>query len=178
MLDLAVTQAYLALFILCLPVCIWVCYTDLSSMKIRNEAVYALVAIFIVAGLLVIPFGYWLWRWVSLVVVLLVGIILNQTAKFGAGDAKFAAAAAPFVAQNLLDIELALILLSLFMIATLVLHRIFRAIPAVRRATPDWTSWQRTSHVPVGVALAATLSVYLAMKAFPAFYQAFAGLIG
>lgn len=178
MLNLTVETAYLVLLVLCAPVCLYVAYTDLSRMKIPNQAVGVLLGIFVVAGLAVIPLEFWVWRWASLIVVLAIGFVLNAAAGWGAGDAKFAAAAAPFFVQKLLDLEIALILLAVFMLLTLGLHRLFRSIPAVRRMTPDWVSWNRRMHVPVGVALAATLVTYLAMKAFPGFQSAALGLIG
>lgn len=178
MMNVTVETAYTILLILCLPVCLWVAYSDLRWMKIPNKTVGVLLGIYVVAGLALIPFDYWAWRWVSLIVVLVIGFILNAAAGWGAGDAKFAAAAAPFISQKPFDIEMTLILLSVFMLATLGLHRLFRSIPAVRRATPDWVSWSRKLHVPVGVALAATLVTYLAMKAFPGFQSATFGALG
>ncbi|MFM2355599.1 MAG: hypothetical protein RLZZ528_1335, partial [Pseudomonadota bacterium] len=111
MLQLSVTQAYAALFLLCLPVGLWVIFTDLKYMKIPNQAVMALLAIFAVAGFLVIPLDAWLWRWVSAGAVLVIGILLNQFANVGAGDAKFAAAAAPFFVQKIEHLSIALVLL-------------------------------------------------------------------
>ncbi len=163
--------AYKILFLCCLPVCVWVAMTDLRSMKIPNVAVFTLLGIFVVAGLMVLPLDVWLWRWLNGIVAFGIGYALwALTRGFGAGDVKFAAAAAPFVSQNLLEIQIALILLAAYMLATLALHRLAGAIPAIRRATPGWESWNRKAHVPVGVALAATLATYLALKAFPAFY--------
>jgi prepilin peptidase CpaA len=178
MLGLSPAAAYTALFVLTLPICLWVAWSDLSRMKIPNTAVYALIAVFFFAGLAVIPLDTWLWRWASAVVVLVIGFILFAAAGWGAGDAKFAAAAAPFFAQNILEIQIALILLAVWMLGTLALHRLARSIPAIRRATPDWVSWNRRLHVPVGVALAGTLATYLALKAFPSFYSLLAGAVG
>ena len=70
---------------------------------------------------------------------------------------KFAAAAAPFFVQHLPDLEIALILLAVFMLADAGPAPAVRATPAVRRMTPDWAAGHRRMHVPVGVALAATL---------------------
>jgi prepilin peptidase CpaA len=179
MLGLSVPAAYTILFVLCLPVCLWVAWTDLTKMKIKNEASLALLAIFIVAGLALIPLEFWIWRWLNAAVVFAIGYALwALKAGWGAGDVKFGAAMAPFVAQSIPDIQLALMLLAGTMLLTLALHRLFRSIPAVRRATPGWESWNRTLHVPVGVSLAATLSLYLAFKAFPSFYGWATGLLG
>jgi prepilin peptidase CpaA len=175
--SLSPDTAYKILLLCCLPVCLWVTMTDLRSMKIPNTAVYTLLGIFAVVGLAVIPLEVWLWRWVGGLVVFAIGFaIYSLTRGFGAGDLKFAAAAAPFVSQNMHEVQIVLLLLAFYMLATLALHRLAGMVPAIRRATPDWASWTRKAHVPVGVALAATLATYLALKAFPSFYGWAAGL--
>jgi prepilin peptidase CpaA len=131
----------------------------------------ALLAIFAVAGFLVIPLDAWLWRWLSAAAVLVIGILLNQFANVGAGDAKFAAAAAPFFVQKVEHLSIALVLLAFWLLATFFLHRAVRAIPAVRRLSPDWKSWS-SARFPMGLALVAVLLSYLALVAFPGFCAA------
>ena len=176
MLNVGVETAYLVLFLLCLPICLYVLWTDLKYMKILNTSVLALLGVWIVAGLLVIPFDAWLWRWASAAVVLVIGILLNNFANVGAGDAKFAAAAAPFFVQKLEHLSIALVLLAFFLLVTFVLHRTARAIPAIRNATPDWVSWS-SAKFPMGLALVAAFITYLAMLAFPSFYAATYGAL-
>lgn len=171
MLNLTVSQAYTVLFILCLPVCLWVAWSDLKVMKIPNTAVLALIGIFVVGGLAVIPFEPWLWRWLSLIVVLAIGFVLNAVAHVGAGDAKFAAAAAPFFVQKIEHLSIAMVLLAFWLLVTFFAHRLVRAIPAVRNMAPDWKSWT-SKRFPMGLALVAVLLTYLAMMAFPPFYAA------
>ena len=84
--------------LLSLPICLWVAYTDLTQMKIRNEAVLALFVTFVVSGIFLMPFTEYLWRYLHLAVILAVGFGLSTIRALGAGDAKFAAAMAPFVA--------------------------------------------------------------------------------
>jgi prepilin peptidase CpaA len=155
-------DAALWLMLAALPIAGWVIWTDLSRMRIANRAVLALIGVYAVVGGLTLPLAVWAWSWISLVVVLVVGFVLSQTGGFGAGDAKFAAAMAPFVALG--DAGLFLILLSGLSIVTFVLHRTARRIPAIRRAAPDWVSWERRDF-PFGVALAPALIVYLALAA-------------
>lgn len=164
MLGLTPPQAGLVFLLLVTPICIWVIYTDLKYMKIRNTAVMALVAIYAIAGPLVLPLDVWAWRWLHLVVVLAVGVFLNVVAHFGAGDAKFAAAAAPFFSTS--GAGLVVLLLAAFLLGAFAAHRIFRAIPAVRRMTPDWVSWKRADF-PLGLALVGTLWTYLLIVALP-----------
>ncbi len=167
----AVTFAYRIFLLLCLPVCAWVAWSDLKTMKIPNKAVLAILAIFAVAGILLIPFDFWVWRWASFAVVLAIGFVLNAIAHVGAGDVKFAAAAAPFVVQRLEHLQIVLILLAAFLLGAFAAHRLLRAIPAVRAATPDWVSWTRKDF-PMGIALVGVLLAYLAYMAFPGLFSA------
>lgn len=174
MLNLTPPQAYLALLVFTLPVCAWVCWSDLKTMKIPNTAVMAMAGIFLVIGLLVFPFEPWAWRWLNLVVVLAIGFLLNAIANVGAGDAKFAAAAAPFISVS--HLQLVLPLFAAFLLGAFAAHRILRAIPAVRALTPDWVSWKRKDF-PMGLALVGTFVTYMVLMAFPSLYNALLGSI-
>lgn len=144
------------------PIAAWVIWTDLSTMRIPNKAVMALVGVYAVIGALTLPLSVFAWSWLHLVVVLVAGFVLSLTGGFGAGDAKFAAAMAPFVALG--DVALVLFLLSGLAIATFIAHRMARLVPAVRSATPGWVSWERRDF-PFGIALAPALIAYLALAA-------------
>lgn len=176
MLGLTAPEAYTALLVCVLPICAWVAWSDLRTMKIPNAAVLALVAVYFFVGLAVIPLEPWLWRWLNLVGVLAIGFILNMIANVGAGDAKFAAAAAPFVAQRFDHLQLVLILFAAFLLGAFAAHRILRAIPAVTAMAPDWVSWKRKDF-PMGLALIGTLATYLALMAFPSAMIAIQGLL-
>lgn len=169
MLNLPVAQGYTVLFICLLPICAWVCWSDLKTMKIPNRAVMATAAVWLVVGLLIFPFEPWAWRWVNFLVVLALGFILNAVANVGAGDAKFAAAAAPFFKPD--HLPLVLTLFAAFLLGAFAAHRLLRAIPAIRRATPDWVSWQRRDF-PMGLALVGTLMAYVAFIASPRLQEA------
>lgn len=148
--------------LLAAPIAAWVVWSDLRAMRIPNKAVVALVGIYAVAGLLTLPLSVWAWGWLHLAVVLVIGFVLTLTGGFGAGDAKFAAAMAPFVALG--DLRLFLVLLAAVILASFIAHRLARAIPAIRRATPDWVSWQR-AEFPMGLALGPVLIFYLVLAA-------------
>ena len=165
MLTMTPDQAYLVLLVCALPICAWVCWSDLKTMKIPNTAVMALVAVWLIVGFLVFPFESWAWRWLNLVVVLVIGFVLNAVANVGAGDAKFAAATAPFISS--IHLGLVLPLFAAFLLGAFATHRILRAIPAVRAMTPDWVSWKRKDF-PMGLALVGTFVTYLVLMAFPA----------
>ncbi len=157
------TTSALAFLCLVTPICGWVIFTDLKYMKIRNNAVLVLLMIFFLVGPAVLPIEVWIWRWVNLLVVLIIGLFLHFQAGFGAGDVKLAAAAAPFFDPSAEGIELVCLLLPALTIAALLTHRIARAIPTLRNCAPDWISWN-CAEFPFGVPLAATLWFSLAFR--------------
>lgn len=146
-----------------IPVALWVAWSDLSAMRIPNKSVYLLVAVYAVAGLIALPFQMFLWGWLHLAVVLLIGIVLNMAGLVGGGDAKFAAGMAPFIALG--DLGWFMFLFSASMIAAFVCHRLARALPPVRNLVPHWESWTR-KEFPMGFPLAGSLVFYLLLVAF------------
>lgn len=174
MLGLTPETAYLTLLICVLPICAWVAWSDLKTMKIPNKAVMALIAVYVFVGLLVIPLEPWAWRWLNFAVVLAIGFVLNAVANVGAGDAKFAAAAAPFF--NAIHLHIILPMFAAFLLGAFFAHRAMRAIPAVRRLTPDWVSWQRKDF-PMGLALVGTFLAYMALMSFPTLLKALQGFL-
>lgn len=134
----------------------------MKFMKIPNTAVMALVAVFLTIGLIAVPISEYPWRLLHLVVVLIIGFGLNMIGSIGAGDAKFAAAMAPFIAYG--DLRLILYLLAAVLLAAVITHRTFRRMARIRAITADWTSWTRREF-PMGLALGGTLGFYLIIGA-------------
>lgn len=147
---------------LVLPICLWVAFSDLKSMKIRNTAVLALTAIFLVVGLIALPFAEYPWRIVTMIVVLFVGIIVNAAGLAGAGDAKFIAAASAFIDPD--DIFLLCTIFTANVLAAFIAHRIAMHTP-LRNLAPSWVSWQRKNKFPMGFSLGSTLAIYLLLGA-------------
>ncbi|PYE84976.1 prepilin peptidase [Pseudoroseicyclus aestuarii] len=145
-----------------LPICLWVAWSDLAFMLIPNAAVAALVLIYLCLGLVLLPPDVWAWRWINLPVTLLLSLGLYATGQMGAGDAKFLAAAAPFVWWG--DWPLVCLLLSGTMLLCWALHRIAGRTP-LRRLVPGWRSWSVGNRFPLGVPLALTLALYLLLVA-------------
>jgi prepilin peptidase CpaA len=168
-LSLTMTEALWFLPIV-LPICVWVALSDLREMRIPNTAVLTLAGAFLVIGLvLVFGVGVWtletyLWRLAALGIVLIAGFVVTSLGLVGAGDAKFAAAMAPFVAPG--DGLFFLMLFALTLIGAWLTHRTAGRVPALRRATADWASWDQGKLFPMGVALAGALAIYLAMGVF------------
>jgi len=145
-----------------LPICFYVAFTDLSDMRITNQAVMCLAAVFLVIGLIVLPLPVYGSRLVQMVVVLVLGIALNAGGVLGAGDAKFAAAAAPFVAPG--DLRLLLAIFAANLLAAFATHRLAK-YSMLRRVAPGWKSWDMGWKFPMGLSLGGSLAIYLILGA-------------
>ncbi len=145
-----------------IPIGLWVGWNDMARMKIPNRAVMALFFVYLAIGPIALPLESYAWQWLHLLVVLVAGFILNMVGLMGAGDAKFAAAMAPFVALG--DVALFCYIYVACALAALVVHRTMRAIPAIRKAAPGWESWERKDF-PMGLALGWMLIAYLGLGA-------------
>lgn len=145
-----------------LPVCVWAAWSDLSRMKIPNTAVLTLVGIFLVVGLIALPISDYPWRLAHLAVMLVAGIAMNAAGLMGAGDAKFIAAAAPFVALG--DAATLCLIFAATLLGAFVTHRVIKYSP-LRRLAPDWQSWNTGKKFPMGFALGGTLAIYLGLGA-------------
>ena len=144
-----------------LPISAWVAWKDMATMRIPNRTVLILAGCFLVTGLFALPLPEYGWRVVQMVAVLLIGFVLNQFGGIGAGDVKFAAAAAGMIAPG--DARLLMLLFAAVLLASFATHRAFRAIGPVRAATPDWVSWGRRGFFPMGFALGGPLVFYLGL---------------
>ena len=140
------------------PICIYVAWSDMKSMRIPNPSVVALFVVFAVVGLIALPFDIYLWRYLHLVVALLIGMVLNAGGLIGAGDAKFVAAAAPFVALS--DLTHIALIYATALLAAWAAHRVAKH-SALRRMYPEWESWSKKKDFPMGLALGPTLVIYL-----------------
>lgn len=154
-------SAHAALWFLpfALPICVYVAYSDMRAMRIPNVMVVALFLVFALIGPVVLPLDVYLWRYLHLVVVLIAGIALNAAGVMGAGDAKFAAAAAPLI--HLGDLRFLMALFAATLLAAFLSHRIGKHT-RLRRLAPDWESWTNAKF-PMGLALGGTLALYLGL---------------
>ncbi|MEM6339799.1 MAG: prepilin peptidase [Pseudomonadota bacterium] len=155
-------NAALWFFLLTLPICLYVAFTDLREMRIKNHAVIVLGLIFILIAPLLMSFTQYLWQLSHLVVMLIIGMILNARGAMGAGDAKFIAAAAPYVLLG--DVRLIMGLFAAALLAAFTTHRIIKFTP-LRQIAPHWESWTRKKF-PMGFTLGGTLAAYLGLGVF------------
>ena len=143
-----------------LPICLYVCFTDMREMRITNQANLALLLVYAVVGVFVLPLDAYLWRYAHFGVALVAGIALNAGGVMGAGDAKFIAAAAPFIHVG--DLRFLMALGAAVTLAAFLAHRIAKMTP-LRRLAPGWKSWSSGKRFPMGVALGGTLAIYLVL---------------
>lgn len=134
----------------------------MARMKIPNRAVIALLVAYALIGPFVLPLEVYGWRWLQVVIVLLAGFLLNMGGLIGAGDAKFAAAMAPFIAVD--DLALVIRLFAAVLLGAFIAHRSWRALPAARNLAPGWESWRR-GDFPMGLALGGFLIAYIGLSA-------------
>lgn len=136
---------------------LWVAWSDLKFMKIPNMAVMATLAAYLLVGPVALPLHLWLWGWALGAIVLVVGFLANVAGLVGAGDAKFAAAMAPFFVGG--DVRFVFVLFAATLLGAFAAHRGLGRIPAFRSASAEWQSW-RERDFPMGLALAGTLIFY------------------
>ncbi|MBU9699230.1 prepilin peptidase [Rhodobacteraceae bacterium HSP-20] len=155
--DFPSAQTALWLLPPALAIGIWVAWSDMKFMKIPNTAVLALAGAYVVLGLPALPFDLYLWGLALGAITLVAGFLVATLRLVGAGDAKFAAAMAPYFAGS--SLSLVSTLFAGCLIAAFLAHRLLRALPAFRRATPDWESWTHVKF-PMGLALSGTIIFY------------------
>ena len=153
----------LVLAIPAIPLSLYTCWSDLRGMRIPNGTVLLLAGAFVVLGPFLMPFETYLWRLAQLGVMLVLGIHANAGGLVGAGDAKFVAAAAPYIAAG--DLRFVLALFTANLLAAFATHRLAKH-SGLRRLAPDWESWSRGRDFPMGLALGGTLSLYLLLGIF------------
>ena len=165
------TAAWFLPFVI--PITVWVAWSDLATMKIPNKAVLALMVVFVVVGLVAVPFNEYLWRYAHFGVVIVIGFVLSAAGLMGAGDAKFGAAMAPFI--PLADLGLFFFILAAATGAALILHLIIR-YTSLKNLFPTWESLKpeedrslRKKHIPYGFGLAPALMFYFLLALYVGF---------
>ena len=114
-------------------------------------------------GFLAMPATDWLFRLINAPVILAFCFVLFAAGAMGAGDAKYAAAAAPLFDRQ--DAPLIIILTSATLLAGFTLHRVVLHTPALRARMPDWHSWERKDF-PMGLVISGIILFYLLIVAF------------
>ncbi len=149
-----------------LAIGIWVAWSDMKFMKIPNSAVLALAGIWLIFGLLLMPLSIWAAGIGLGAAMLVMGFFAALIRFFGAGDAKFIAAMAPFFVQS--NPRFVLVLAAAVFLAAFAAHRLAKRVSVIRRHSQDWQSWH-DADFPMGFALAGILNIYIIMRALPLF---------
>ncbi len=146
-----------------LPLMMLTAWFDLKHLRIPNGLVLAVLAVFLVAGLWGLPLETFLWRLGAGLAVLVAGFALFAAGLIGGGDAKMAAALAPFVAWA--DVPP---LLVLYTVVTIVLLLVLRlAMQLARHGETGWRAidqYKRPARervFPMGLIFAITITLYL-----------------
>ena len=147
-----------------MSLCAWY---DLKSLRIPNGLVLAVVGVFLMAGVWGLPFDEFVWRLGQGAAVLLIGFALFSAGVVGGGDAKMAAALAPFVAaRDVLSVML------LYAVVTLLLLLALRlAMQLTRHRTTGWMAVDQYARparervFPMGLIFAITIVAYLLLGA-------------
>ncbi|MGB1235588.1 MAG: prepilin peptidase [Planktomarina sp.] len=146
------------------PLCLVVVWDDLSNLKIRNVTVLATIGIYIIVGLLVMPWTTVLFQLSLGIATLAVTFILFNLRIMGGGDAKYIAAIVPFFWWN--DWAVIVLLFCAITLGTLLIHRIARALGAAK-LIPSWDSWTSGKRFPMGFPLGLIVMAYLGLSAYP-----------
>lgn len=157
--DLPTAWASLWFLLPVLAIGLWVAWSDMKFMKIPNTAVLALAGAYLVIGPVAYGFDWSLYLWGIALggITLVAGFIVATLRMVGAGDAKFAAAMAPFFAQS--SPAMVFTLFAGCLLAAFLSHRLMRAVPPIRSATADWESWTNRKF-PMGLALSGCIAFY------------------
>jgi len=145
-----------------LPLGLYTTWSDLARMKIPNRVTDLLFLCFVVLGFFALPFDAYLWRYANFAGGLALGLAFFAAGAMGAGDSKFIAAAAPYIAVQ--DLLFTGLIFSAALLGTFVTHRVVGRTP-LKNLAPHWVSWSAGKKYPMGFALSVTLVAYLALCA-------------
>lgn len=151
--------AYIALAV-ATPIALLAAFYDLKHMIIPNWLSIAAAALFVALVFIALPQDQALWRLAGAGIVFAVCFVFYLIGAMGGGDVKAATAFSLMVAPQ--DVAVVLVILS----ATALIGM---GVVAVLRRTSfadgGWKVWSDGAVFPYGVALAATLLIYLSLVA-------------
>ncbi len=138
-----------------MPFCLWASWSDLKFLKIPNILSIILALVFVVLGVLVLPFDDYLWRLFVGVVAFALGFLIFFTGLIGGGDLKLIAAMLPFVAPG--DLMQFAFIVAIMGLAGITAHRL---VGLVGLAPKGWKSWEAGRKYPFGMSLSGALMAY------------------
>lgn len=160
--DLGGEDGAILTFIVALPFALAVAVHDLRTMQIPNWLTGGAAVAFLAVVFATLPQEDAIARVIGAAVVLAVCFLFFALGAMGGGDGKAAAAFALLVAPW--DAAFTLILLSVTALIGLGVIAVLRR--TVFAGGGEWAVWSAERRFPYGVALGATLIIYLALVAF------------
>ena len=151
-------QVTIYAFLIATVVALAVMWWDLKTMTIPNWLSGGAAAVFLALILWVLPLDEVLLRLGTAAVVFVVGLLMFFTGAMGGGDVKAATAFALLIAPA--DRGVALVMLALFGLLAVIVLWGLRRTPL---AHGSWAVWSTPKTFPYGVALSATLIVYMGL---------------
>ena len=152
------------------PLMVLTAWSDLKELKIPNQLVLGVLGTFLITGLWGLPLDVFAWRLGQGIVVLGIGFALFQLGVIGGGDAKMAAALAPFVVPR--DLALVLVIYAVVTIAMLMVLRM--AMHVFRHRETGWAAVDqqrgpaRRRVFPMGLIFGVTIAIYLGLHSISA----------
>lgn len=118
---------------------------------------------FVVSGIFLLDFDIFLWRLFGGFIVLVIGFALFSIGGIGGGDAKFAAAMALFIDHT--HLASFLLILAMFALLGVVLHKILGKMGFMSKITDTWESWRieksgKKKNFPLGLGMSGALIYY------------------
>lgn len=171
------TPALWVTIILLVPLMALASWWDLKHLKIPNWQTLAMFGVFVVTGLWGLDTETFLWRLGQGLIVLGIGYILFAVGVIGGGDAKMAAALAPFIVP--VDVAQLLVFYALVSFVLLIVLRM--VMQACRHKKTGWLSIDqlekpaRERVFPMGLIFGLTITGYLAIYALDALNGPVAG---
>ncbi|KPA21335.1 Type IV leader peptidase family protein [Shimia sp. SK013] len=154
-----------------LPICVHIFFVDMKYKKISNRIVWVLFLVFVIFGLLLLPFEDFLWRFANYGVVFVVGLLMWMLRQVGAGDVKLAAVMALFIDPA--DAGVVMWIAFAAILGATAATLLARWTP-LKRMAPDWAAWRSPDKddpntvgggtqftVPMGTGLGLMLCAYL-----------------
>ncbi|MEM6664168.1 MAG: prepilin peptidase, partial [Pseudomonadota bacterium] len=144
------------------PLMLVAAYWDLKYLKIPNWVSLAVLAVFIVTGLWGLPLETFWWRLAIGAIVLVIMFVLFAVGAIGGGDAKLAAALAPFVVPT--DIATFLLIYIAVSFAMLLTLRLIMQVN--RHEETGWLSVDQLTKparervFPMGLIFGLTILIY------------------
>lgn len=139
------------------PLLLWIAWTDFRYMRIRNTAVLAAVALFVLTLPLIGPYEAG-WRLLAAGLIFLAAFAMFALRMLGGGDVKMGAAILLFVPSGTYTLFAMMFSLALMLGISLILA--LRAVPPLRRSGP--VSLRAAGTFPMGIALGGAGLLHLA----------------